>query len=218
MATRCAPESGAWTSLALAAALLCVAMPALGASKSAEHVLEAEPPEVVERLMDQNLLVLEAVGEGRESFIVAYVIFERSVQDVLGLLRQANRQTEYRPELDSVETIRKFENGRIDEQRIRIVFTKFVYRLRYRDVADTDGRLEWTLDPEFDNDMEHFEGFWEFYPFAQDANRTLARFGSNVDIGPAVPRFIQRGMSRKTVLRYLENSRLWIDSDGEWRP
>ena len=39
MATRCAPESGASTSLALAAALVCVAMPALGASKSAEQCL-----------------------------------------------------------------------------------------------------------------------------------------------------------------------------------
>ena len=98
------------------------------------------------------------------------------------------------------------------------MFTTFVYRVRYRDLWDTDGRFEWTLDPGFDNDIEKFEGFWEFYPFEKDPNRTLARFGSNVDIGPAVPRFIQRGMTRKTVFGYLKNVRLWINSDGEWRP
>jgi hypothetical protein len=206
------------TSLSLTTAMLCVAFPALSGVLSAEQVLASEPPEIVERLMDQKLLVLEEVGAGRESFIVAFVIFERSVEDVLGLLRQANRQIEYRPELDSVETIRKLEDGRIDEQRIRIMFTKFVYRLRYRDLTSSEGRLEWALDPDFDNDMATFEGFWEFHPFEQDPNRTLARFGSNVDVGRAVPRFIQKRMSRKTVLTYLKNCRLWIDSDGEWRP
>jgi hypothetical protein len=166
--------------------------------------------------MEQKLLVLEE-GEN-ESLVVAYVIFERSVQDVLGLIRQASRQLEYRPELDSVETIRTFENGRIDEQRIRIMFLTFVYRVRYHDLADSEGRLEWTLDPDFESDLARFEGFWEFYPFEQNADRTLARFGSNVSTGPVVPRFVQKRMSRKTVLRYLENCRRWIDSDGAWRP
>lgn len=216
--------SAPWTvrslavSLTLAVAMLCVAIPAAGAGESAEGVLEREPPELVERLMDQRLLVFEDAGKSRDSFVIAFVMFESSVQDVVGLLRQASRQTEYRTELDSVETIRTFENGRIDEQRIRIMFTDLIYRLRYRDVAETEGRLEWALDPDFDNDMSQFEGFWEFHPFAQEPNRTLARFGSNVDVGPAVPRFIQKSMSRKTVVSYLENCRRWIDSGGEWRP
>jgi len=33
-----------------------------------------------------------------------------------------------------------------------------------------------------------------------------------------VPRFVQSGMSRKTVLRYVQNVQRWIDSDGRWRP
>lgn len=220
------PHRGASKSLALATialrGALCgalfVTLPALGLDRSAESVLAGEPPELVERLMEKRLLVLEEAGKDRESFVIAYVVFERSVRDVVGLLRQADRQVEYRPELDRVETIRTFENGRIDEQQIRIMFTKLVYRVRYRDVADTEGRLEWTLDRDFDNDLGHFEGFWELYAFEGHPNRTLARFGSMVDVGPAVPRFIQKSMSRKTVLRYLGNARSWIDSDGEWRP
>jgi hypothetical protein len=169
-------------------------------------------------LMEHKLLVLEDVDKDRDSFVVAYVIFERSMQGVLALLRQASRQVEYRPELNSVETIRTFEGGRIDEQRIRILFTEFVYRLRYRNLVATESRLEWALDPDFDNDMRRVEGFWEFHPFEQNPDRTLARFGSNVAVGPAVPHFIQKHMTRKTVLRYIDNCRQWIDSDGTWRP
>lgn len=198
--------------------MLVVSVPTPAASRSAESVLEAEPPELVGRLMERKLLVLEDAATPRESFVIAYVLFERPIRDVIALLRQASRQTEYRPELDSVETIRRFENGRIDEQRMRIVFTTLIYRLRYRDYADSVGRLEWSLDPSFDNDMAQFDGFWELHAFDNDSRRTLARFGSNVDVGAAVPRFIQKGMSRKTVLRYLENCRAWIDSNGEWRP
>lgn len=212
------PRSGASTRLTLAALVLCAAIPVFGAGEHAEAVLEGEPAEVVERLMEQGYVVLEETGSDSESYIVAWVLFERPVQQVVALLRQAARQTEYRTELDHVETIRTFENGRIDEQRIRIMFTTFVYRLRYHDVADTEGKLEWALDPDFDNDMRVVAGFWEFHPFEHEPNRTLARFGSNVNVGPAVPRFIQKRISRKTVLRYLKNSRRWIDSGGEWRP
>jgi hypothetical protein len=215
-----APRAGASPSLSLAALILtlCVAIPALGAGGNAERILEVEPQQLVERLDAQKLLVLEEAGKNPDSFVIAYVIFERSVDDVIGLIRQASRQLEYRPELDGVETIRRFEGGRIDEQRIRILFTTFVYRVRYRDLTESEQRIEWELDADYDNDMAVFEGFWEFYPYEVDPNRTLARFGSQVNVGPAVPRFIQKRMSRKTVLRYLENCRLWIDSDGEWRP
>jgi hypothetical protein len=191
---------------------------AAAARQSAEEILAGEPPEIVTRLEADRMLVLEDIGgSGAESFVVAYVIFERPFEDVLRLLRQAERQMEYRPELAGVKTLETFDDGRVDEQRLRILFADLVYRVRYREDPAT-GRLEWKLDPRFENDLDRFEGFWELATYAAEPNRTLARFGSRVDIGPAVPDFIQRGMSRKTVLRYLRNTRRWIDSNGEWRP
>ncbi len=206
---------GVWrTGLCLGA----VALASLGAGRSAEEVLENEPPELAARLDSEGLVVLEDVGgSGAESFIVAYVVFEQPHGEVVRLLRQAERQPEYRTELDRVATVERFEGGRIDEQRVRIMFTELVYRLRYDESPDAR-RFEWKLDPDFDNDMQTMEGFWEFLPYESDPSRTLARFGSNVDVGPAVPRFIQKGLSRRTVIRYLRNCRQWIDSRGEWRP
>jgi len=37
-------------------------------------------------------------------------------------------------------------------------------------------------------------------------------------VGRAVPRMLQDALSRKTVLRTVENTRKWVDSDGRWRP
>ena len=105
----------------------------------------------------------------------------------------------------------------MDDQSLRILFTDIVYRLRYRDLPGS-GRLEWTLDAEFDNDVRRLEGFWQFHPYASDPRRTLAHFGSSLDVGPMLPRMIQKRLSRKTILRYVENCRQWINSDGEWRP
>jgi hypothetical protein len=92
-----------------------------------------------------------------------------------------------------------------------------VYRLRYREDT-TAARFDWHLDPGFDNDLEQIEGFWELYPYAGRGGATLGRFGSRVDVGPAIPDFIQDRLGRRTVLDYIENIRRWIDSGGTWRP
>lgn len=210
------PNSTATASAWVALVLLLAVSAAKASPPAAEDILANEPPEVVQRILAEKLIVLEDVqGSGAESFVVAYVLFSRSRQEVVALLRQAKRQPEYRPELASVKTIRQLENGRIDEQRIKILFREFVYRLRYQEDAER-GRFEWHLDPDFDNDFRRLDGFWELYEF-RSGDRTLGRFGSSVDVG-GVPKFIQKKLSRKTVVQYVRNCREWIDSDGEWRP
>ena len=199
-------------------AALVLILPSLGARPEAEVILQNEPPEVVRRLEAEGSIVLEEVGgSGPDSFIVALVLFERSRDRVVELLKQSDRQSEYRPEVRGVRTIERFDDGRIDEQRLRILFRTLVYRLRYREDR-VASRFTWKLDETFDNDVARMEGFWEFYQFEAEPERTLGRFGSNVDVGRAVPRFVQNGLSRRTVLRYIKNIRQWIDSDGEWRP
>jgi hypothetical protein len=191
-----------------------------GPARNADQILAHQPVAVRAALEKQKVLVVEDLGgerDGARSFIVAWVIFERARSEVLARLREAERQPEYRPELGRVQTVEHFENGRVDEQRLRILFTDFVYRLRYTEDPVTE-RLEWRLDPRFDNDLKAVEGFWELYPYGSNPRRTLARFGSHVDVGSAVPRFVQRGLSRSTVLRYVENTRRWVDSGGTWRP
>jgi len=201
-------------------ALVCAAAILVGsdASADAEEVLAATPPEIRQKLADQSVVMLEEVGgDGPESFLVAMVEFKSSRDRVLDLLREAERQPEYRTELKKVRTVETLADGRVDEQELKILFKTLTYRLRYREDPET-GRLTWSLDKDFDNDIALMDGFWELYPYQGDPDRTLGRFGSNVDVGKGVPSFVQKGMSRKTVVRYLRNLQQWVDSDGAWRP
>jgi hypothetical protein len=207
------------------ACLLLLAQVVSGAGESpqaqqgpatAESILAQEPPELVERLFEQKMLLVEvAKQEGEGTLFVAYVVFEKPRSRVVQLLIQPERQTEYRPELRHVEVVERGPDTRVDEHRIKIMFTSVVYRLRVRRDRKTE-RLSWHLDPSFDNDLRRMQGFWELHELGED--RTLGRFGSSVDVGGAVPRMLQDALSRKTVLRTVENTRKWVDSDGRWRP
>jgi len=211
--------------VAISVCLLLLAQVATGAGESpqadqgrvtAESILAQEPPELVERLFEEKTLLVEvAKKEDEGTLFVAYVLFEKPRSRVVHLLIQAERQREYRPELRYIEVVERGPDTRVDEHRIKIMFTSVVYRLRVRRDRATE-RLSWHLDPSFDNDLRRVQGFWELHELGE--NRTLARFGSSVDVGGAVPRMMQDALSRKTVVRTVENTRKWVDSDGRWRP
>ncbi|MEN8161643.1 MAG: hypothetical protein ABFS41_16355, partial [Myxococcota bacterium] len=59
-------------------------------------------------------------------------------------------------------------------------------------------------------------GYWELHEL--EGGRTLARFGTRVNVSAAVPGFLQNGITRKNVPESLDNTRQWIDSGGRWRP
>jgi hypothetical protein len=103
----------------------------------------------------------------------------------------------------------------VEEQHLKIAFLDVAYRLECH--VDTGTRtLTWQLDPSFESTLEHVSGYWELH--ALDGGRTLARFGTKVSVSPAVPGFLQNGITRKNVPEGLENTRQWVDSDGRWRP
>jgi hypothetical protein len=90
-----------------------------------------------------------------------------------------------------------------------------VYRIRYRIDFDT-GRMSWELAPDFDNSFQVLEGFWELYEL--DEKRTLARFGTALEVGPALPAFLQDMVTRSKLPASIEHCRKWVNSDGTYRP
>ena len=185
----------------------------------ADTVLDALPKELRDGLLDRRWLILQEVDERQAGltggYILAYVIFERSRDEVYGLLSQTERQVEFRPELRSVERIRDLPDGNVDEHRIKMMLIKVVYRLRFR-LQQGAGRINWELDPGFDNDLDRAEGFWELH--AMEDGRTLARFGTVVDVGAALPSSIQDMITRSKVPKTIEATRRWVDSGGTYRP
>jgi hypothetical protein len=188
------------------------------AAGGAADPLANEPPELVARLRAQKLVLLEEVrprSPGGGDFFVAYVIFEQPLGRVFELLAQPTRQREYRPELEAMVVVARGEDELVVEQRMRVMFVPLVYRLRHR-LDREAGRVSWALDPGFENSLRRVEGYWEL--FELDGDRTLGRFGTLVDVGPALPRSFQDVLTRRTVLRSVESCRRWVDSGGTWRP
>lgn len=201
--------------------LLVVLLASLGVDvgggwTSASPILAAEPPELVRRLFDEGIVVFEELGSASSTNqrVIGYVIFDPPPERVFRLLTQTGRQAEFRPELQAVETVAWFEHGNVDEHRIRIVFHSVAYRIRYR-WDEKAGRISWELDPDFENDLEHLEGSWELY--ALEDGRTLGRIGTVVDVGPAVPSFLEDFITRNNLPETIERCRRWVNSDGRER-
>jgi len=120
-----------------------------------QRALAGEPPELVQRLFDEKVVLLsgsEPSDRSGPTQVRALVLFAKPRSRVIQLLLQTARQTEYRPDLEKVETVERFSNGEVDVQEMRIVLIQISYWLRYQwDVSA--GRISWGLDPRFPNDL-----------------------------------------------------------------
>jgi hypothetical protein len=193
---------------------LLVAVPA-NADPEALARLGRESPALTARLLRDGLVVLKDGEPGASSrhpgFVEAYVIFEEPPERVFALLADTRRQAEFRPQLERIETVAELPDGSIEEHHLRVLFSEIAYRLRYR--IDPDSRrIDWSLDPGFANDLSRVDGWWKLDE--AEGGRTLARFGTRVEVGPAVPAFLARRAASRDVPRTLERCRAWVASNG----
>jgi hypothetical protein len=145
----------------------------------------------------------------------ALVLFEQPYPLVLRLLAATARQTEYRPELQRLRVVEASERGDVAEYQVRFLLTTLRYRTRNAWDPET-GRVWWTLDPGYPNDLAALDGLWELLPLGE--RRTLGRFTSRIDVGPALPGFLQELATRRRLPEAMELARRWVDSGGRWRP
>jgi ribosome-associated toxin RatA of RatAB toxin-antitoxin module len=181
---------------------------------SAQALLEEQPEDRREELFEDQLVLLPPDGLPPGQ-VEALVLFTQPADKVWALLQQRERQREFRPELTSLSILERTADGLIEEQHLKIAFLKVGYRLRNHFDPSTH-TMTWQLDPGFESTLEHVSGYWELH--ALGADRTLARFGTKVSVSPAVPGFLQNGITRKNVPQTLENTRKWVNSGGTWRP
>jgi hypothetical protein len=181
---------------------------------SAQALLDAQPAELREELLEQRMVLLPSDGLPKGQ-VEALVLFSQPPEKVWALLLQRDRQKEFRPEITELSIVEQSSDRVVEEQHLKIAFLDVAYRLECR-VDDETHTLSWQLDPSFESTLEHVSGYWELHGL--DGGRTLARFGTRVSVSPAVPGFLQNGITRKNVPESLENTREWVDSDGRWRP
>ena len=195
--------------MALAAVLT---PPSAAMPVSAEAVLAELPSDELEVLRAKKLVVLS--GGGDSTHVTGLVIFNRPVERVMGLLADTGRAGEFRPELETDRTVETYSDGTLQEEGIRILFTRITYFLRYR-VDFAARRITWQLDATHPSQLRRVDGYWELFDMGDD--QTLGRFGVQVDVG-AVPASLQEYATRRSIPKTMENARRWIDSDGRWHP
>jgi hypothetical protein len=178
------------------------------------------PPPALLTELERDHVLIEDGDEGTESredhgATRALVLFQQPRAEVLRLLASTPRQKEYRPELSRLEVIEASEKGDVVEYRVSFMLTTLRYRARHGwDFAK--GLVWWSLDPSFHNDMRVLDGLWELR--ALDPHRTLGRFSTRIDLGPALPAFLQEYATRKKLPESMDAVRHWVDSLGSWRP
>ena len=173
------------------------------------------PPALLTELEHQRVLLDETDGAGPHGTERALVLFQQPRAEVLRLLTSTPRQKEYRPELSRLEVVEATDEGDVVEYRVSFMLTTLRYRARHGwDFAS--GRVWWSLDPSFHNDMRVLDGLWELR--ALDPQRTLGRFSTRIDLGPALPAFLQDYATRKQLPASMDAVRRWVDSLGSWRP
>lgn len=177
--------------------------------------LRAKYPEaVVEKLLEKRSVVLPRGDDDFEGFR-ALVIFDAPPAQVMRLLSQGTRQAEYRPELREVRAVGRHEGRSIEQHRLRIAFINVVYRVSTH-VDFEKFRIAWELDARYDNDVERVEGYWEIAALTD--GRSLGHFATIVDVGPAVPNFLEYVLTARLLPDSIENMRRWVDSKGRYRP
>jgi ribosome-associated toxin RatA of RatAB toxin-antitoxin module len=181
---------------------------------SAQALLDSQPEGVVRELMEERLVLMKNEG-GDAGLVEALVLFSVPPDQVWELLVQRDRQSEYRPELTEIKVVEREEDRLLEEQHLRIAFISLSYRLQNRFEPETR-TFTFEIDESYESVVKHVSGYWELHEL--DGGRTLARFGTRVNVSAAVPGFLQNGITRKNVPSSLENTRQWIDSGGRWRP
>ncbi|MDJ0789481.1 MAG: hypothetical protein QNK05_21970 [Myxococcota bacterium] len=192
----------------LTVGLLPASAGAGGSESSGSDILAAQPEVIRHRVLRGEIAQIEP---DPGLFFQALLTFERPVDRVSNLLGQTERQTEFRKDLKQAATLAVFQDGALQRQRMRYGFFDFVVHLRY--VVDVAGRrIQWALDDRFENDLRRLNGYWELHPLTE--SRTLARFGSQVELRLPTPATLQREATRRDI----ERVQRWVNSEGLWRP
>ncbi len=165
--------------------------------------------------------------------VQALVIFDAPRSQVLELLSQTQHQSEYLHHADEMRPVLSSEEESIVHYELKILFTRLRYRIHYRFKRE-ESRIWWQLDSEYDNDLKDARGYWELHPLAaadpgsssevasdvelREGERTLALYGTRVDVGAALPQRMQDALTRKKMKQSIRETRDWINAQEGPQP
>ncbi len=185
---------------------------------SGDGLLESWPEENRGALLKDGCtrpLPVSSEVAGCGGFLQAAVVFERPPGEVIGLLSQTHRRGEFIDSLHRVESVERGKTHSIDEQEIKVLFTKLRHYMRSEWSAE-HGLVSWTLDPNRDHDIDTPDAYWHLHPLT--GGRTLGICGNRVSVGGIIPAITRQRLSQKKMNQSLGHIRGWVNSNGTSRP
>lgn len=149
-----------------------------------------------------------------QRLIRSAMVFNQPLEKTWALFHQTELQHEYLPRLDNCVLVRREANWDQVDFFVKVLFVDITYRVKHE---FEPGRyyFHWALDPSFNNDLAHLEGYWQFY--AMDDGRTLGRYGTKVVTADFIPDSVQEFLTRRDLPEALAAVQKRINSGGTWK-
>lgn len=190
--------------------------PATGESVGAKYLRELKPE--LKAQIDkegQSLLGEEKGADGSYGgYIRAVAIFHQSKKRVFELMTDTATQALYLPHIVNAIVAAKPTNGELTQFALKFLWSDVKFRVQHWFYPEMS-RSEWNLDTSVPHDIKAQEGYWQLYEL--DANTTVGEYGTKVETGMAVPKFIQDMFARGDIPKALTAFRKYMDSNGKYR-
>ncbi len=148
-----------------------------------------------------------------QALVGAYLIFNQPVTTVWKLMLHPENQARYLPDLSESKLVWK-KDDKIDvEFMVKVLFVKMRYRVIHT-FYPSKYYFNWTLDPNYDNDLKFLYGEWQLYPLKN--GKTLARYMTRVHVSSMVPKFIEERMAKESIPKNMKAFQKWINSNGHY--
>jgi hypothetical protein len=161
------------------------------------------------------LLSEDKSGAGTFSgYIRAVAIFKQPKKRVFELMHEPTKQALYLPHLVSATTQTLAPNGELVEFAIKVMMSTYHYHTQHWFYPE-QSRVEWTLDSASKNDIKVQDGYWQLFELSDGA--TIGEYGTRIETGLAVPKFVQDIFARDDIPKAMLAMRKYIDSNGTFR-
>jgi ribosome-associated toxin RatA of RatAB toxin-antitoxin module len=146
----------------------------------------------------------EANHENFASGLIAH-----SPRRVWTVLTDFEKWPSFMPHITGTQVTRTSGTRTWVHQTFRIVFLGMQHTTIYQ-LDPHFGRLSWSLDPTQRHDLKSSQGRWSLIR-ANDGQQTLVRYGTAVDAGRAVPKFVEDMLTRRSLSSLIINLRSEVE-------
>jgi hypothetical protein len=188
-----------------------------GPESAGARYIKSLAPDVQKKLQAENQVLLgeeKADSATYGGYIRAVAIFHLPKKRVFDLMCDTATQALYLPHLVSANVDSKPANGELTRFALKFLWSNVKFRVQHWFYPE-QSRSEWHLDTSVPHDIKAQEGYWQLFEMGPDV--TVGEYGTRVETGMAVPKFISDMFARGDIPKALTAFRKYMDSDGKYR-